>query len=143
MFQEMGRLTGSAVEPMARASAAYVATAIVGGAYAAWVAAPIDQPTLLIAGGGVHRRSVLPRPHERVPDAIVDEEARIVSVYTDPAWRRLGIAVLIMRHILDWTRAEGIARVVLHASAAGRPMYEQMGFKPTNEMRYDPTPTPR
>jgi GNAT superfamily N-acetyltransferase len=137
MFQEMGRLAGSAIEILTLTSAAYFETAIPGGAYAAWVAAPLDQPTLIIAGGGAQRRPLLPRPNDRDPETIVDEEALIVNVYTDPAWRRLGIAALIMQHILDWTRAEGITRVVLHASAAGRPMYERMGFVATNEMRYD------
>jgi GNAT superfamily N-acetyltransferase len=137
MFQEMGRLAADAVEIVTRTAAAYFETAIPGGAYAAWVAAPIDQPTVIVAGGGALRRTLLPRPHDGHPEVIVDEEALIVNVYTDPAWRRLGIAASIMGHILDWTRAEGIARVVLHASAAGRPMYERMGFVPTNEMRYD------
>jgi GNAT superfamily N-acetyltransferase len=137
MFQEMGRLTGDAIEIVTRTSAAYFEAAIPAGSYAAWVAAPIDQPTLIVAGGGAQRIPLMPRPNDRNPEAIINEEARIVNVYTDPAWRRLGIAASIMRHILDWTRTEGIARVVLHASAAGRPMYEQMGFVPTNEMRYN------
>jgi GNAT superfamily N-acetyltransferase len=137
MFFEMGRVSEAAVEPLARASAAYFETAIPGGAYVAWVAVPVDDPTRIIAGGAVQRRRVLPRPDDRDPTRIIDEEAHIVNVYTDPAWRRRGIAVGLMRHILAWTRAEGLSRVGLHASAAGRPMYEQMGFKPTNEMLYD------
>jgi len=31
-------------------------------------------------------------------------------------------------------------RVVLHAPDAGRPFYQSLGFKPTNEMRWFPTP---
>ena len=137
MFVEMGRLSGDAVETLTQSSAAYFAMAIPEGSYAAWVAMPLDRPDLIVAGGGAQRRPLLPRPSDRDPQAIVVEEALIVNVYTDPAWRRLGIAELVMRHILDWTREEGITRVVLHASAAGRPMYERMGFVATNEMRYD------
>jgi GNAT superfamily N-acetyltransferase len=137
MFLEMGRVSTGAVDALAKASAAYFEAAIHGGAYIAWVAAPIADRTRIIGGGGVQRRPVLPRPDDRAPDLIVDEEAHIVNIYTDPAWRRRGIAALLMRHILDWTHAEGLARVNLHASPAGRPMYEQMGFVPTNEMRYD------
>jgi hypothetical protein len=32
-----------------------------------------------------------------------------------------------------------IVRLVLHASDEGRPLYESMGFEPTNEMRYTGT----
>jgi GNAT superfamily N-acetyltransferase len=139
MFLEMGRTTDAAVDKLTRASAAFVAAAIPGGAYVAWVAAPVATPTHIVAGAGVQRRTVLPRPDERDPAHLVNEEALIVNVYTDPAWRRRGIAELLMRHILAWTHAEGITRVVLHASAAGRPMYERLGFVATNEMRYDGT----
>ena len=41
-----------------------------------------------------------------------------------------------MRHVLAWTRDEGITSVVLHASDAGRPLYEDLGFVATNEMQY-------
>jgi hypothetical protein len=39
---------------------------------------------------------------------------------------------------MDWSREQGFDRVVLHASDAGRPLYEKIGFKPTNEMRWTP-----
>jgi GNAT superfamily N-acetyltransferase len=143
MFVEMGRLSGDAVETLTRTSADYFATAIPHGSYAAWVAMPLDRPDLIVAGGGAQRRPLIPRPADRDPLRIVNEEALIVNVYTDPDWRRRGIAELVMRHILDWTRAEGIPRVVLHASVAGRAIYERMGFVPTNEMRYSDERTPQ
>jgi hypothetical protein len=31
--------------------------------------------------------------------------------------------------------------VALHASDAGRPLYQSLGFVPTNEMRWSPTDT--
>jgi hypothetical protein len=40
-----------------------------------------------------------------------------------------------MRRLLAWAREERLDRVVLHASAEGRPLYERLGFVPTNEMR--------
>jgi hypothetical protein len=39
-----------------------------------------------------------------------------------------------MQAMVDWCRCEGYGTVSLHASAAGRPLYESMGFQPTNEM---------
>jgi hypothetical protein len=37
--------------------------------------------------------------------------------------------------IIDWCKREGFARVSLHASAAGRHLYQSLGFEDTNEMR--------
>jgi hypothetical protein len=41
-----------------------------------------------------------------------------------------------MEQVIDGARAAGVSHLVLHASAEGRPLYETLGFKPTNEMRY-------
>ena len=35
----------------------------------------------------------------------------------------------------EWCRAEGFASVSLHASDAGRLVYEPLGFQPSNEMK--------
>jgi hypothetical protein len=37
--------------------------------------------------------------------------------------------------MLDWLRQQGYDTVSLHASDYGRPLYEALGFKATNEMR--------
>jgi hypothetical protein len=39
--------------------------------------------------------------------------------------------------MIDWCRENGFINVGLHASDEGRPVYEQLGFKPTNEMRLE------
>jgi len=41
----------------------------------------------------------------------------------------------LMQTALNWCREHEIDTVILHASSAGRPIYESMGFQPTNEMR--------
>jgi len=38
---------------------------------------------------------------------------------------------------VDWCWQNGVPIVILHASTEGRPLYESMGFKPTNEMRIE------
>jgi ribosomal protein S18 acetylase RimI-like enzyme len=52
-----------------------------------------------------------------------------------PEYRRRGIARSIMRELIDRWRSQGFDCVCLHASDEGRPLYEQIGFQPTNEMR--------
>ena len=63
------------------------------------------------------------------------QRAWIQNVYVVPECRRHGIAREIMRTLIDWCRAQGFHSVNLHASTDGRPLYEQLGFEATNEMR--------
>ncbi|HLB10355.1 MAG TPA: GNAT family N-acetyltransferase [Gemmatimonadaceae bacterium] len=133
MFRDMGELTDPLEGPLIDASTAFFRGTIESGEYVAWLAAPRREPDLVISGAGVLLRPMLPRP---TPAGIVQgSEALIANVYTEPAWRRRGVAALLMRHILDFTRANGIHRVLLHASKEGRPLYESLGFVPTSEMR--------
>ena len=59
----------------------------------------------------------------------------ILNVYTERPFRRQGIARRLMHIALDWCRANGIRAVILHASDDGQKLYEQLGFRSTNEMR--------
>lgn len=59
----------------------------------------------------------------------------ILNVYTEPANRHTGIARALMSVALEYCRAQRIGTVILHASDDGRALYEQLGFRATNEMR--------
>ena len=59
----------------------------------------------------------------------------ILSMYTSPAHRGRGLATSIVRRLLAVARRHRCARVTLHASDAGRRVYERLGFEPTREMR--------
>lgn len=63
--------------------------------------------------------------------------AIILNVFTEPQWRRQGVALLLLQRTIDWARAEQIDRLILHASEAGRSLYDRLGFVGTNEMRFD------
>jgi GNAT superfamily N-acetyltransferase len=56
-------------------------------------------------------------------------------VVTIPRYRRQGIARRMMETMLDWLAGQGIEVVALHASEAGRPLYRELGFVDSNEMR--------
>jgi GNAT superfamily N-acetyltransferase len=71
--------------------------------------------------------------HQAIPEGSF--RATILNVYTDPEYRRRGIARLLMETMIDWCKRKGLARVNLHASDAGRHLYESLGFEPSNEMR--------
>jgi GNAT superfamily N-acetyltransferase len=81
-------------------------------------------------------RKLLPRPLPGAVGIRLGPEAIVVNVFTERGWRRRGIAERLITHVIDWARSHGIARLVLHASPEGRPLYERLGFEPTNEMRF-------
>jgi ribosomal protein S18 acetylase RimI-like enzyme len=74
------------------------------------------------------------------PPSFTDAGTRrghVFDVYVEPAHRRRGLARRVTQTCVDECKMRGIRVVTLHASDAGRGVYEAMGFKPTNEMRLD------
>lgn len=138
MFRDMGTLPAEQGPPLERAAEAYFRRAIPAETYVGWLATPEGRPQEIIGGAGLQIRESIPRL--RLDRAGVDPgpQGLIVNVYTDQAWRRRGIAELLMGEILRYTRERGIDNVVLHASPQGRSVYEKLGFKQTNEMRFEP-----
>jgi GNAT superfamily N-acetyltransferase len=136
MFRDMGETAELREGPLTDASTAFFRDAIESGEYVAWLIVTAAAREEVVAGAGLLLRPMLPRP---TPAGVTQgREALIANVYTEPAWRRRGLAALLMRHVLDFTRENGIQRVLLHASKEGRPLYESLGFVPTNEMHLVP-----
>ena len=107
--------------------------------YVGWVASPPDSLGKIIGGAGVQLRRVNPHPSTgpNGEGGIAEgHHAIIINVYTEPEWRRRGVASLLMHRIIDWSRAEKLDRLVLHASDDGRALYEKLGFVQTNEMKF-------
>jgi GNAT superfamily N-acetyltransferase len=129
MFLEMGHLAESARAEFEATSQRALQRAMADGSYVQWL---VEDNGQVVAGGGVLRRPLLPRP-----DALEGDEAIVLNMYVDPPYRRRGVGRLIMEAILDWCRRERIPRLVLHPSEAGRSLYLAMGFKPTGELRYE------
>ena len=126
MFDDM-KMGGDfeAAEPLSRD---FFGRAFAEGNYHAWFFE--DSSGRIMAGGGVILVEYHPSP--------MDPRARrpwVVNVYVDPTHRRLGLARRLMDVMIEWTRKERYAHLLLHASNDGRPLYESMGFAATNEMR--------
>ncbi len=127
MFAEMQRGTPGQLRAMDRAFRPWIERALHSGIYLGWFVADRDR---VAAGAGLLL--------EDWPATPMDQSARrgyILNVYTHPDYRRRGLARKLMRTILDYCRLHDIRIVSLHASAAGRALYESLGFRPTNEMR--------
>lgn len=58
----------------------------------------------------------------------------IGDVFTEPAYRGRGLATALNQEAIRWLRGKGVAMVRLLASEAGRPIYEKLGFRPSDEM---------
>jgi GNAT superfamily N-acetyltransferase len=134
MFQDMGEVSADAFEILRAKARSRIEEWLECGDYVGWLASLSDQPGIVIAGAGVQLQPILPRP---LSYTTIGEgrQATIVNVFTEPQWRRRGIASLLMREIISWSRTEHLDRLLLHASDKGRSVYERLGFIATNEMR--------
>ena len=118
-----------ALQAMERSFAAFLPEALGRGVFNAWLAVADGE----VLGGG----AVVVNPWPPSPTRIAPRRADILNVFVHPEHRRRGAARRLMEAMLAWCRAEGFTAVALHASADGRPLYEQLGFVPTNEMRLE------
>jgi GNAT superfamily N-acetyltransferase len=139
MFLDMGSATPEIVARLVAETEIYLRDAIPRGEYLGWLAYPAEAPERAVAGAGVQVRRVLPFP-QRSPDGHVEvaqgRQAIVLNVYTEPAFRRRGLARQLMTEILRWAGTVRLESLVLHAAPDGRHLYEELGFVATNEMRF-------
>lgn len=94
-----------------------------------------DVRGTIVAGGCVWLREEQPGPG--FPSG---PRPYLMSMYTEPRFRRKGIASLIVGEALRWARNNGYESMTLHASKAGRKVYSKLGWKRTWEMEFDLEP---
>jgi len=134
MFQDMGDVSGRAFEILRAKVRTRLEEWIDNGNYIGWLATPADEQQMIVAGAGVQLQRILPRPVD-VSTIAEGRQGTIVNVFTEPQWRQRGIASLLIKEIIIWSKNEQIDRLVLHASDKGRSIYERIGFVASNEMR--------
>ncbi len=127
MYEDMDYKDQPALNSMVSTSESYFLRALADGSYRGWLALAEER---VVAGGGV-----VTSPWPSHPYDLECRKATILNMYTHPDYRRRGIARRLMKTMIEWCRKEGFDSVFLHASEHGRPLYESLGFKPTNEMR--------
>jgi len=128
MFFDIGHRDEAKLDSMAAAFGPWLRQKMEAGEYLAWVALGPDHS--VIAGLGLW---LMDWPPHMIGGAA--RRGNIVNVYAEPAFRRQGIARRLMEIAVDWCQGNGVPTVILHASEEGRPLYEKLGFRPTNEMR--------
>jgi GNAT superfamily N-acetyltransferase len=127
MFEEIGYADHAVLEDVEDLSRAYFEKALRLGRYKAWLAEDLNGQ--VVGGGGIVVADWPGYPGEHRA-----ERAWILNMYTEPGARRCGVAKRLVEAMIEWCRTSGFGIVSLHASPAGRPLYEAIGFQPTNEM---------
>ena len=138
MFRDMGDLSGDDVLRLENAAFVHLRQMMAERRYLGWLVERDGEVVAgaghgeVVAGAGIIISQLLPRPGAIEGGA----QALIANVYCEPEHRRRGLARALMMAMLDWCKRARMAKVVLHASPDGRPLYESMGFVQTNEMRW-------
>ena len=52
-----------------------------------------------------------------------------MNMYTDPAYRRKGIATKTLDLLIAEAKSKGVTAISLEATEMGRPLYEKYGFE--------------
>ena len=138
MFRDIHGIDDAQWEAMAEASRRWFESALPSGEYRAWLVEPESSPGEIVAGAGLQLRNALPsiRHGDGWTKVTTGPQGMILNVFTERAWRRRGLAKLVMEQVIAGAREAGVSSLVLHASKEGRPLYKSLGFAATNEMRY-------
>jgi GNAT superfamily N-acetyltransferase len=126
MFKASGR-TDEALAPMSTAFRDWLAPRLAGGDYFGWIAMDADA-----AIGGLGMMVIDWPPHPSHPTQAA--RGYILNVFVEPDRRGQGIARSLMDLAMAEGRTRGLQYMILHATAQGRPMYEQLGWAQTAEM---------
>lgn len=61
------------------------------------------------------------------------KRAHLMNVYTEESYRRRGIARQLVNMLIEDARVHGATEISLDATESGRPLYESVGFKASEE----------
>src|SRR5262249_31927123 len=126
MFASSGR-TDEVLAPMAAAFRPWLEPRLADGSYFGWIAERDGAPV-----GGVGMMEIDWPPHPSHPTQA--RRGQALNVFVEPAHRGAGVAKALMQLAEAEGRRRGLALMVLHATAMGRPMYEALGWAATAEM---------
>jgi GNAT superfamily N-acetyltransferase len=129
MFASMPNPQDTVLDAMSRAFEPWVRERIADGRYLGWI---VEGEGRVTASAGM--MIVDWPPHPLHPED--DRRAYLLNVFVEPEFRKRGLAHSLVEHCLDEARRRSIRVVTLHASDAGRPVYEKFGFHPTSEMMF-------
>lgn len=113
-----------------RQSYEYYRQALSDGTHTAYL---VFDGSRFVGAGGVSFYRVMPTYHN--PSGRM---AYIMNMYTDPEYRRRGIALGTLDRLVSDARERGITSISLEATEMGRPLYEKYGFVKMEDEMYLP-----
>jgi GNAT superfamily N-acetyltransferase len=128
MLEAMGFDDPAQLDAADGAAETYFVEAIPAGSFHGWLA--VTSTGTAVGSGGV----VIDQ-HPPGPSNLSGQVGYIMNVVTVPRCRRRGIARRVMKAMVNWLAGQGIHCMALHATEVGRPLYEELGFVASNEMR--------
>ena len=127
LFLELGEAEGARPLPAFEvASTDAFAKRIADGSCFAWLAEAPD-------GRAVGSVALLIYPRLPSPELLASREGYLLNVYTLPDWRGRGVATGLVRAAVSKGRDLGLARIRLHTTTDGRPVYAAAGFEPRED----------
>jgi GNAT superfamily N-acetyltransferase len=132
MFRELGWMDEARLAQVAPLFASYLRDTLPSGECSGWIAECRE------ASGETRVAGTVVLVWQRVPPSVrnlVGVQVYAMGMYVTPEQRRQGVARALMVHAVDCAVENGAPLVTLHASDLGRPLYEQMGFTASSEMR--------
>lgn len=108
-----------------RQSYSYYQKALYDGSHIAYL---VYDESRCVGTGGVSFFQVMPTYHNPSGD-----KAYIMNMYTNPEYRRKGIAYKTLDMLIKDIKSKGISSIPLEATAMGRPLYEKYGFVKMND----------
>jgi GNAT superfamily N-acetyltransferase len=134
MFDEDDIATADALVEIERNSAPWTERMIRDNRYAGWIATDEGQP---VGSAGLLILDWPPHPL----DPSGEQRGYLLNVFVEPSHRRRGLARQLVQLCMDEAHRRGIRVIALHASKAGRPVYEGLDFHPTSEMMHTTSAT--
>jgi GNAT superfamily N-acetyltransferase len=105
----------------------WLATRLDDRTYFGWIVEDGGKP---VAGIGLMIIDWPPHPSHPAQD----KRGYVLNVFVEPSYRKRGIAEMLMGMAEGEFARRGVAFLMLHATAMGRPLYERLGWAATSEM---------
>lgn len=103
----------------------YYKKALFDGTHTAYL---VFDGNRFIGAGGISYFRVVPTYHNASGN-----KAYIMNMYTNPDYRRMGIAYKTLELLVADAREKGVKAISLEATNMGRPLYEKFGFVKMND----------
>lgn len=129
MFVSMPNPSLPALDTMSRAFEPWVKERLADGRYLGWIA---EENGRVAGSAGLLILDWPPHPL----DPASHERGYILNVFVEPGFRKRGLAHELLKQCMAEARRQRIHVITLHASDAGRPVYEGFGFHATSEMLF-------